>query len=351
MRVAITEVALFTALGGTDASLSALGLGEAVRTPMDNPESANNAAPAPRTHACLPNLETEGLQARLLSLALPPLRELTGRRQGLDPLPLNLALPAIAADPGHQQAHQLFGRLRAQFPGLISTTESGLYPFGRAAGLMALEAGWHQCRQLGQPVLVGAVDSHWEQRKQFPADNAEGWIAGESAVFVLLETAPDKAGLIMLGGATEMEATTDRSAPPAGLGRALARLSQGHNPAVGTLFPGFNGDPHWITDWSHAQQANRHWIRPDFKLHSAGFALGDTGAALGLINLACAWHRARQGLLGEPALITACSEGLYRSAVLVGAATDGAANEMDMAPDAVAADATETSQPQGIGSP
>lgn len=296
MKVVVSEVRLHTAFGDTDASLLALGLGESVLSlPPEDP--------------ALSALDAESM--------LEPFRQLTMLQPESEKRPLMLGLAASTADPDHRQAKAAFNQLHERFPDAIDSASSALFPFGRAAGLMALEAGLQRCRQTHSSIWVGALHRPVGQSSgNLPMDADT---TSKAAVFLRLDPLehPSAGALVVSAAATELEATTDDSAQPTGLGRAMHRLFEQHPVTVQTWMPAAAGDRQWLHDWSYAQQRNRGRIRPDFRLISTGALLGDTGAATALIHLAQCWAHTQQGLTLGSTLLTAGSDWLYRSAALL----------------------------------
>ncbi|WP_158227157.1 hypothetical protein [Mangrovitalea sediminis] len=300
MKVVIADTALHTAFGGTDDSLLALSLGESVLS-----------LPGTRT---LPPASDPAYDEALLE----PLLQLVTAQNEAGKTPLMLGLASSAADPDHRCAKALFDHLYRQIPeGMIDPERSALFPFGRAAGIMALEAGFLRCRQTGDDVLVGAMFAPVQGKRNDSTSKTTAY--SQASAFLLLRAMqnPPVGSLVLSAAATELEATTDGSTQPSGLGRALHRILEQRPTTIETLMPASAGDPRWLNDWSAAQQRNRAHIRPDFQLLSTGPQLGDTGAVAALIHIAQCHALAQQEQPPGPILLTAGSDWLYRSAALL----------------------------------
>lgn len=300
MKVVISHTALHTAFGGTDDSLLALSLGESVLS-------------LPGTCTLPPALDPAYEEA-----LFEPLRQLITTQTDPGRTPLMLGLAPSKADPDHRCAKAVFDHLYRQLPeGMIDPERSALFPFGRAAGIMALEAGFQRCRQTGADVLVGALFAPAQEKRN--ASPSTTTTCRQAAAFLLLRAMqnPPAGSLILSAAATELEATTDGSTQSSGLGRALHRIFEQRPITIETLMPASAGNPLWLNDWSAAQQRNRAHIRPDFQLLSSGPQLGDIGAVAALIHVAQCRALAQQEQPLGPTLLTACSDWLYRSAALL----------------------------------
>ena len=225
---------------------------------------------------------------RMVRLAGSPLREaVADLPEGSGPLPLFLGLPEPHPGEAPNSALVVLGALGKQAGVALDETRSQVFARGRAAALLALEAG---SRFLGErraeSVLVGGVDSYLDLAVLSELDLegrihgptvAHGFVPGEGAAFLLLSAArggPRQAPCVtVLGVGTARDPGHRYSDQPAlgeGLSQAIEKMVAGlprpPGPIVNT-FAGFNGELFGAKEWGvanlrHSQLRGVGWSIP-----------------------------------------------------------------------------------------
>ncbi|MBB6091954.1 3-oxoacyl-[acyl-carrier-protein] synthase-1 [Povalibacter uvarum] len=267
---------------------------------------------------------------RLLRLATPAL-------QGLDcdksaPLRLFLGVPRLAPTEAPwlrhlpQYLHSLTG-----VP--IDHSRSLVVPQGRAAALLALEAGLQAlASDPSTPVIVGGVDTFLDLKllsllvdegRVLGPHIMDGFIPGEGAAFLLLQ-APDSAaaGIAVRGVASFNDPGHRYGTAPArgeGLAEALAALRNqvGKSPPVGVTFAGFNGEGFDAKLWGVAHMRHRDFFAPAMLMEHPADKYGDAGAATGAILMALAAQSMGDSSRSGPALVWAASDHEPRACALL----------------------------------
>ncbi len=284
-------------------------------------------------------------EARLLSLAIPALRELV-RFAGLDTsaeVALCVGLPDLeargrAAGTAVPPNLHLLDRL-VEYAGVrVAPHARQAIPAGHAGFALALGAALELLRQGRATACIAggvdtlcddlAVDALAAQERLKSDRNPVGLQPGEAATFVLLESpeaARRRKGVILahVAGVATAEDPRTKDDPPVGEGLALAlgRLAA----ESGVLPPGEtwflsdrNGEAVRANDWGYCQQRVTARMpgllpAPDWTIATS---LGDTGAASGALATAVVVRSfARAYAPGRCAVILSAGDGRQRAAI------------------------------------
>jgi 3-oxoacyl-[acyl-carrier-protein] synthase I len=283
------------------------------------------------------DLDSLGLPSRarrMLRLAGPVLKAVAPDA-GDGPYRLFTGLPQL--NPADAPWLPNFNTLLAQVAGVaIDSGTSQVVPTGRAAALMALEAGIKAIAEGAPVVIVGGVDTYLDLKllSQLDVEGrilgpqvADGFIPGEGAAFLVLKP-QDQAGArpILALGATSLPDPGHRyGTEPAkgeGLANALQQLRAGLSsppPPVSTTFAGFNGENFDAKMWGVARLRHTDFFSPSMAMEHPASSFGDTGAACGAIMSALAATALAQGHRNGPALVWAASDRESRACALISA--------------------------------
>jgi len=268
-----------------------------------------------------------GRQQRMLRLATPALQQVTENTD--QPLPLMLCGPEKL--PGRRSviSDKFLRQLMVQSKVALDLENSYVFPDGRAAGLYALEAAMQMLEQGGhQRVLVGGVDSYMDLHLLTSLDNddrvlaegvMDGFVPGEGAGFLLLQTAGAKSGIKIYPPGIVDEPGNRYSAEPY-LGDGLAgavteALSCAGSEQVNTVFSSFNGEHFAAREWSVAALRSQQNLSAEASLIHPADCYGDLGAATVPVLMMLASIGMMQGYYPRPALLWASSEIQQRAAV------------------------------------
>jgi 3-oxoacyl-[acyl-carrier-protein] synthase-1 len=276
----------------------------------------------------LPDLAVEenGLtsrEMRLLRLATLPLLEAL-KAAGTSPPkpPLMLALPEIETLKPLDAA-KFLTRLAKQTGDAFDPTTSRATQRGRAGGLLAIQeaAKLLQSGTAGR-ILVGGVDTFrdlfvlglLEKHKRLKSSwNADGFIPGEGAAFLLLGTPKSGQTLAKLSAIAEgKEEGHLFSAQPykgEGLAGACEKLLAAEPlPPIQEIYSSMNGESHWAKEWGVAYLRHSKAFSPDARIHHPADCFGDLGAACGPVLIGLATLGMKQGYRRSPCLVYASSD-------------------------------------------
>lgn len=287
-----------------------------------------------------PEIESLGLPSRarrMLRLAAPVLKAVA-IEAGDGPHRVFTGLPQMhPADPPWLAN---FHRLLGQFAGVpIDIEASRTIPSGRAAGLMAIEAGMKALEYDNVPaVIVGGVDSFLDPKllSELDAEGRilgpqvmDGFIPGEGAAFLVLKpqgAVTASPPILALGASSMPDAGHRYGTEPAkgeGLAKTLEALRAGLRPTpppVNTTFAGFNGENFDAKLWGLARLRHTDFFTPTMSMQHPASSIGDTGAACGAIMSSLAATALARGDRTGPALVWAASDFEMRACALISAA-------------------------------
>ncbi len=205
---------------------------------------------------------------------------------------------------------------------------------GRAGGLQAL-ANVATAIQAGElsAASVGGVDSWADPVRLARLDAAgrlkspqvsDGFIPGEAAACLLLaERSWAQAHGLPVRGTLTAWATgsepgylgADAANRGDGLSETLAQLPAG--PSLAEVVATDTGERCWAREWGISALRHQTRLAPDHGLHHLAEAVGDTGAAAGLLAVGLAAIGIARGYRRAPALIIASNDGPERAAVII----------------------------------
>jgi 3-oxoacyl-[acyl-carrier-protein] synthase-1 len=209
-------------------------------------------------------------------------------------------------------------------------------PLGRAASLMAIEAGMKALEEGNAPaVIVGGVDTFLDLKllAELDAEDrilgpkvADGFIPGEGAAFLVLKpqgAAADGPPVLALGATSLPDPGHRYGSEPAkgeGLAKTLEALRAGLSPPpppVNATFAGFNGENFDAKMWGVARLRHTDFFTPAMTMQHPASSIGDTGAACGAIMSSLAATALARGDRTGPALIWAASDTEMRACALL----------------------------------
>lgn len=261
--------------------------------------------------------ETEDRICRLLGDALEDIADNAGLCES-DAVPLFLSLPGKERDLFPDETmDDFFARNKERFPYVGEVT---LFPFGNAAGLMALERAAEtiesgQCEQAlvaGADSLLGFANlSRLNRMKRLKTEvNSDGLIPGEASAVVLLEglTRAEKRqaeiqGLLEgVGVGFEPEHCLEGRHAGSGLSDTVfALLPPDEDGAVDvrTIMTDLNGEPYRFDEMSmmHARVFSR--MAGEKEILCPARNIGDTGAASALVSTCLASRTMARGGFGN----------------------------------------------------
>lgn len=286
-----------------------------------------------------PEIDALGLPSRarrMLRLAAPVLKSVAGEA-GEGPQMVFTGLPQL--NPAEAPWLANFHRLLGQFSGVpINLETSGVVPTGRAAGLMAMEAGMKALEQ-GQAasVIVGGVDTFFDLKLLAELDGEgrilgpqvmDGFIPGEGAAYLVLKpvAAVSEARPILALGASSMPDPGHRYGTEPAKGEGLAKTLEllrammgSQPPPVNTTFAGFNGENFDAKLWGVARLRHTDFFTPTMSMQHPASSIGDSGAASGAIMSSLAAIALARGDRTGPALVWAASDRESRACALISA--------------------------------
>jgi 3-oxoacyl-[acyl-carrier-protein] synthase-1 len=274
---------------------------------------------------------------RMLRLAGPTLADVA-EAAGPAPLKVYLGLPQLES-PVPSWIAEFMHRLGNVAGISIDVTTSGIFPLGRAAAVVALEAAvQHVSTNPGATVVVGGVDSFLDLRRIAVLDGEsrilgpsvmDGFIPGEGAAFLVLKDAaaaqgnPPAARIRVIAAASAMDEGHRYGTAPAlgeGLAHAVDKL-RGITPSdtalVGSTFAAFNGENFEAKLWGVARLRHSDFFLPSMVMRHPADTIGDTGAASGAILTALGAHALGKGHGEGSALIWAASDHESRGCALL----------------------------------
>jgi 3-oxoacyl-[acyl-carrier-protein] synthase-1 len=291
-------------------------------------------------------LESEPLPSsarRMLRLAGPTLAAVVetaaaGSDSGPAPVTVYLGLPQVNSSDAPWLANFLkyLGTCSAA---PIDTDSSRIFPVGRAAALVALEAAvMHLSQDPTATLVVGGVDTFLDLRRIAVLDGEsrilgpqvmDGFIPGEGAAFFVLRDAsashanPSAIPVHVRGVATVADDGHRYGLAPAlgeGLANAIEQLRgtpQVGGPPVASTFAAFNGENFDAKLWGVARLRHSDFFAPTMVMQHPADSIGDTGAAAGAILTALAAFAVSKGQRESSALVWAASDHESRGCALL----------------------------------
>ena len=288
--------------------------------------------------ALVPSVETAGLTSRvrrMLRLAAPALQQAV---KGIDPVgrvPVFVGLPeAYKARPAPADA-KFIQHLKAQSDIEFDVGGSRIFPNGRAAALLALEAAV-QCLadRRAEVVVVGGVDTFLDLAllSELDVDDRllgdyvmDGFVPGEGAAFLTLRFPTGRSvgtpAILGVGCAQDPgHRFSDQPAKGEGLAEAIDRMLgtlPGPPASVQRTFGSLNGESFGGKEWGVARLRHTQLFDPAADMEHPADCFGDTGAACGALLLALAQHSLSHKQMAGPMLVWASSDGPDRACAYV----------------------------------
>lgn len=271
------------------------------------------------------------LASRALGECLAPLAA-SHERVGLC-----LALPELDT-PRPTDSAAFLGQLAMQTGGTVNPAASDASHRGRAGGLVAIGQGVLTIQNgAAELIVAGGVDSYHDLFVLATLDkegrvksrlNADGFIPGEGAAFLLLATehAAHARGLPILGRVTPVAMGFETghlySAEPYrgdGLALTFQQLVARNiiDAPIGDVYASLTGESHWAKEWGVAHIRSKAAFRPEFGIHHPADCVGDTGAASGPLMIGLAAMGIRGRYHRSPVLVYGSSDRGARAAMIV----------------------------------
>jgi 3-oxoacyl-[acyl-carrier-protein] synthase-1 len=275
---------------------------------------------------------------RMLQLGAPALAEAA---EGMSqPLPVMLALPEVPRGERDAIGPAFLEQLAIEAEVKLALAESRVFRQGGAGGMSALAEGLKLLGKKGTPyVLVGGIDTFMSPRRLEDAslegrlkasDSMDYFIPGEGASFLLLG-APGRAkragervlAEVVAVGLGKEPGHRYSSQPYRGDGlaetfRNLFAQVPADFPPVGCVYAGFNGENLPAKEWMVAStRSSKRFDKEEVSMHHPADCVGDAGAALGPIMLACAAIGLQRGYRTSPCLVWSTGDNETRGAVLL----------------------------------
>jgi 3-oxoacyl-[acyl-carrier-protein] synthase-1 len=222
----------------------------------------------------------------------------------------------------------------------INMGDSQIFPAGRAAALLALEAAvMHLSQNPSATIIVGGVDTFLDLRRIAILDGEarilgprvmDGFIPGEGAAFFVLQEASASPASNASGTPVHVKGVATvaddghryGSAPALGEGvsNAIEQLRgalQGGEQPVASTFAAFNGENFEAKLWGVARLRHSDFFTPAMVIQHPADSIGDTGAASGAILTALAAFAVSKGQRESSALVWAASDHETRGCALL----------------------------------
>ena len=268
-------------------------------------------------------------QARMLRLAMPALQEATQDWPEVENFPLYLGIPQKLPDRPDPFGKGFLQHVSFQSDVAFNVAESNLFPYGRAAGLYALEkaleaivSGTHQY------AIVGGIDTYVDlyllgkldmEGRILGTNVMDGFIPGEGAAFLVITNMDTvkSDGLKPLALLTTVSKDhedghlySDKPYRGDGLANAFEQFFQtsGINEPVKDVLTSVNGENHWAKEWGVVYTRNQAGFAPDHGFHHPADCIGDTGAASGIILINLAAVGIKNKYFSSPTLVTCSSD-------------------------------------------
>ena len=275
---------------------------------------------------------------RMLQLGAPALAEAA---EGMsEPLPLMLALPEVPPGARDPIGPAFLEQLSTEAEVKLALAESRVFRQGGAGGMFALAEALELLAKKAAPyVLIGGIDTFMSPRRLEEAslegrlkasDTMDYFIPGEGASFLLLgapgraKRAGERVLAEVVGVGLGNEPGHRYSSKPYrgdGLAETFRNLFAqvpAEYPPVGCVYAGFTGENLPAKEWMVASTRNsKRFDNEEVAVHHPADCVGDAGAALGPIMLACAAIGLQRGYRTSPCLVWSTSDNEARGAALL----------------------------------
>jgi 3-oxoacyl-[acyl-carrier-protein] synthase I len=270
-------------------------------------------------------LDLSARQRRMLRLCTPALEQALADVSDASAIPVYMGLPESHPKRLAPASTVFLEQLQQQTEVVFDRARSRVFPAGRAAGLVALQAAM-RCITEGQApsVLVGGVDTFLDlallaeldaEQRLLGERVMDGFVPGEAAAFVLLTSARRSSGPFVFGAGVAKDPGHRYGDQPArgdGLSEAIAltlsSMQQAAAP-VRTVFASLNGESFGAKEWGVARVRHASLFAQDADIVHPADCTGDVGAGAGTLLLALSQHMLTAGSKPGPMLLWATSDG------------------------------------------
>jgi 3-oxoacyl-[acyl-carrier-protein] synthase-1 len=284
-----------------------------------------------------PEIDASGLtarQVRMLRLATSAMQEALAGVAQPERIPLFLGAPDALPGRALPISAAFLPLLQKQVGLAFSIAASKVFPYGRAAGMIALHEAAQVVRSGAvQQVLMGGLDTYLDsdllgtldmEDRVLAEGVMDGFCPGESACFLLL-SAPRATGAIALAKITGTAVGTEpghrySDQPYKGDGLAQTFQSALAHSAAGTVksvYVGFNGENFWTKEWGVAYLRSKDKFAEPFAIEHPADCFGDPGAALGPLMVGIAADNLSKGHIESDCLVWCSSDRAERGAAVL----------------------------------
>jgi 3-oxoacyl-[acyl-carrier-protein] synthase I len=275
-------------------------------------------------------------EQRLIRLGAIALNEaMKAVDHGTVPWNLFLALPELQTNL-RLRAELFMDYLFRQAEIDVPPVSAEVFPLGRAAGLVALDAAIRSiAKNPKELAVVGGLDSYHDPYvlgtlraadRILTEESMDGLIPGEGAAFLLL-TSGETVQRHQWKVSAMVEAVS-LGAEPGHLGSEEPCTGQGSTEAIGgavadgepirSVYVSFNGENFWAKEWSVGFLRHAKYFAENYTFHHPADCYGDPGAAAGPLLAALAALELDTLVDRAPALIWCASDGELRAACRIG---------------------------------
>lgn len=269
------------------------------------------------------------LYRRLLQLSKVALIEACETAQVETPIPLFLATPEQRCGRAFPALEPILKDLNSEVGFSIDLLTSRVFPFGRAAGINALEEAINLLLTTPlESIIVGGVDSFLDimllaaldkEGRLSSSTTMRGFVPGEGAAFVVLQKTVEP-GLVVARPATSEEAGhyySDEICLGDGLSSAINGAVANIYSPIQTVLCSMNGEPEHVKEWGTSQVRNSEAFGGELNMQHPAECYGDLGAATASTLMALSVIGLRKGYYQGPLLVWCASDREQRGAVVI----------------------------------
>ncbi len=273
-------------------------------------------------------------QVRMLRLATPAINEALGKYPKDRTIALFLSLPETIPDLPAPVTDAFLEQIILQSDANIDRSQSSVFPYGRAGGMMALEAAMQALESEAIDfALVGGVDTYLDlmllskldaEKRVSAHDAMDTFAPGEGAGFLLLAAqrvrqhlGQGNFAMVSKPGVASEKGHRYSEEPYLGDGLAEAftlALEEQQPLPIKTIYASFNGENFAAKEYAVACTRNSDKIDGSVRIEHPADCFGDIGAAFGPVMLGLASVGLYKQYINGPVLAFCSSEGEHRSA-------------------------------------
>ncbi len=277
-------------------------------------------------------------QMRMLRLGGAALAEAVADAGDLSRVPAFVGVPAVRHGERESVGANFVELLALQAGLRLAVGTSRVFPLGRAAGLMAIDAALRSiARGEHERVIAGGVDTYLDlvvlaglesEGRLRVEGNADGFIPGEGAGFLLLSaaatgvSAKGARGRILASACGVEDGHRYSEAPLRGDGlaatiRTAVEEAGTKSGALRTVLAGFNGESLEAKEWGTAFARAQSYFADDCVIEHPVDCFGDPGAALGPVLTGIAAMGLQDGAWRGDVLVWCASDLEQRAALIL----------------------------------